>query len=118
MAFFTLSVFLTPDLLQAFRAIQSACNMIHVSKQSIFFACLAAVEVLGAILGAAIAISYQLYIGEVTDAIEVGVGLLFIRELRAQAYAGICYKGTNKEYRSFGLMLACLITAGFLVELV
>ena len=115
-AFFTLSVFLTPDLLQAFRAIQSACNMIHVSKQSIFFACLAAVEVLGAILGAAIAISYQLYIGEVTDAIEVGVGLLFIRELSAQAYAGICYKGTNKEYRSFGLMLACLITAGFLVE--
>lgn len=108
--------FFTPDLLQAFRAIRSACNMIHVSKPTIFFACLAAVEVLGAFLGAAIAISYQLYIGEVTDAIEVGVGLLFIRELSARAYAGIRNKGTNKEYRSFGLMLACLITAGFLVE--
>ena len=70
---------------------------------------------LSAFVAAAIAISYQLYIGEVTDAIEVGVGLLFVRELSARAYHGIRHKGV-KQYKSFVGMLVALIATGYIVE--
>ena len=66
-------------------------------------------------MAAAIAISYQLYIGEVTDAIEVGVGLLFVRELSARAYHGIRHKGV-KQYRAFFGMLILLLVLGFVLE--
>lgn len=79
------------------------------------FASLAALEVACAFVAAAIAISFQLYIGEVTDAIEVGVGLLFVRELSARAYHGIRHKGV-KQYKAFFAMLILLLVFGFVVE--
>ena len=117
-AFFMLAVFLTPDILQAGRAIiksTSAASNNSASASTIAFACLAGIEVVCAFLSAATAISYQLYIGEVTDAIEVGVGLLFIRELSARAYEGIRHNGV-KQYKTFLAMMAFLITGGFIVE--
>jgi hypothetical protein len=114
-SFVMLSVFLTPEILGALRAIRNAYNNPELGNTTLIFACLAAIEVVSAFLAAAIAISYQLYIGEVTDAIEAGVGLLFVRELSARAYSGIRHKGV-KQYRSFGLMLVCLVGVGFLVE--
>jgi hypothetical protein len=53
-----------------------------------------------------------LYIGEVTDAVEVGVGLLFIRELSTRAYHGIRHKGV-KQYKSFLSVLVLLVALGF-----
>ena len=65
-----------------------------------------------AYIAATIAISYNLYIGEVTDAVEVGVGLLFIRELSTRAYHGIRHKGV-KQYKSFFFVLVLLVVLGF-----
>jgi len=110
-AFFMLSIFLTPDVLQAARAVAHA----PFATPTMVFALLAGVEVVGAFLAATVAISYQLFIGEVTDAIEVGVGLLFIRELSSRAYQGIRHKGV-KQNKSFFFMLTSLLTLGFLVE--
>ena len=110
-AFFMLSIFLTPEILQALRAVRAAPRW----TSTMVFASLAAIEVISAFVAAAIAISYQLYIGEVTDAIEVGVGLLFVRELSARAYHGIRHKGV-KQYKSFAAMLISLIAGGLLVE--
>ena len=111
-AFSMLSIFLTPEILQAVRVIRAtplaACP-------AFVFACLAAIEVIFAFVAAAIAISYRLYIGEVTDAIEVGVGLLFVRELSARCYQGIRHKGV-KQYGSFLGVLALLLVIGFSVE--
>jgi len=114
-AFFMLSIFLTPEILQALRAMRSGYGNENIGRATLFFACLAGIEVIGAFISAAIAISYELYIGEVTDAISVGVGLLFVRELSARAYTGIRHKGV-KQYRSFGMMLAFLIVTGFVVQ--
>jgi hypothetical protein len=107
-AFFMLSIFLTPDLLQAVRAIRDAPKW----TPTIFFATCAGLEVLCAYIAATIAISYNLYIGEVTDAVEVGVGLLFIRELSTRAYHGIRHKGV-KQYKSFLSVLVLLVALGF-----
>ena len=112
-AFFMLSIFLTPEVLQAIRAVRAA--PVSGTTGTMFFASLAALEVVCAFVAATIAISYQLYIGEVTDAIEVGVGLLFVRELSARAYHGIRHKGV-KQYKAFFVMLVFLIFVGFLVE--
>eukprot|EP00797_Seminavis_robusta_P011489 Sro186_g080730.2 (186) ;mRNA; r:67198-67755 len=109
-AFSMLSIFLTPDIMQAFRAVRSA-----PFGPTMFFAGLAAIEVIGAFLAATVAISYQLFIGEVTDAIEVGVGLLFVRELSARAYHGIRHKGV-KQYKSYALVVTCLLGIGFIME--
>jgi hypothetical protein len=111
-AFSMLSIFLTPEILQATRAVYAAPPM----SQTMVFALLAAVEVLFAYVAATVAISYELYIGEVTDAIEVGVGLLFIRELSARAYHGIRHKGV-KQYKTFALVVSSLILTAFVVEL-
>ena len=112
-AFSMLSIFLTPEILQATRAVCAAPFFSH----TMFFAGLAAIEVLYAYVAATIAISYELYIGEVTDAIEVGVGLLFIRELSARAYHGIRHKGV-KQYKTFGVVVTSLILIAFVVEAV
>jgi hypothetical protein len=112
-AFSMLSIFLTPEILQATRAVYAAPPM----SQTMVFAVLAAMEVLFAYGAATIAISYELYIGEVTDAIEVGVGLLFIRELSARAYHGIRHKGV-KQYRTFVVLVTSLILTAFAVEAV
>lgn len=110
-AFFMLSIFLTPDFLQAFRAIRDA----PMCTPTFAFASLAGLEVVCAYIAATIAISYNLYIGEVTDAVEVGVGLLFIRELSTRAYHGIRHKGV-KQYKSFFSVLVVLVIIGFACE--
>eukprot|EP00545_Synedropsis_sp_CCMP1620_P003354 CAMPEP_0119018520 /NCGR_PEP_ID=MMETSP1176-20130426/19602_1 /TAXON_ID=265551 /ORGANISM="Synedropsis recta cf, Strain CCMP1620" /LENGTH=263 /DNA_ID=CAMNT_0006972543 /DNA_START=85 /DNA_END=876 /DNA_ORIENTATION=+ len=109
-AFFMLGVFLTSDFLQAFRVIRDAPN-----GSPLVFASLAGIEVVCAYLAACIAISYNLYIGEVTDAVEVGVGLLFIRELSQRAYAGIRY-GKTKQYKVFFGVLTSLVVIGMVLD--
>ena len=109
-AFFMLSIFLTPDMLQACRVIQDAPWGVPM-----IFACLAGIEVVSAYLAASIAVSYHLFIGEITDAVEVGVGLLFIRELSQQTYRGIRY-GKTKQFRNFFLVLALLVTLGMIMD--
>jgi hypothetical protein len=110
-AFTMLSIFLTPEILQALRAVKAA----PCGSPTMIFALLAAFEVIAAFVAATVAISYQLFIGEVTDAIEVGVGLLFVRELSARAYHGIRHKGV-KQYKTFGLIVGILLLIGFGVE--
>ena len=109
-AFFMLGVFLTGDFLKAARVIHSV-----PFGTTTFFACLAGVEIVAAYLSACIAVSYNLHIGEVTDAVAVGVGLLFIRELSSRAYAGIRY-GKAKQYKSFFGVLAALIAIGMVMD--
>ena len=79
------------------------------------FAILAGIEVMAAFVAACISVSYHLYIGEVTDAVAVGVGLLFIRELSQQAYAGI-RQGKTKQYKSFFTVLGILTACGMLMD--
>ena len=64
---------------------------------------------------AAITISQKLYIGEVTDAIEAGVGLLFVRELSTRAYRGMRRK-KKKAYGPFFCVLLLMIGLGMLVH--
>jgi hypothetical protein len=109
-AFFMLGIFLTGDLLQAARVLGKAPWGVPMC-----FAILAAVEVVCAFLAASIAVSYNLYIGEVTDAVEVGVGLLFIRELSQRVYAGIRY-GKTKQYLQFFSVLTVLVVAGMCMD--
>jgi len=111
-AFFMLGIFLSSDFLQAGRAIWNAPID---GTTTIIFAILAGTEVLCAYLSASIAISYNLHIGEVTDAVEVGVGLLFIRELSSRAYAGLRYK-RQKQYMSFFIVVAVLLLGGFIID--
>ena len=54
-------------------------------------------------------------IGEVTDAVAVGVGLLFIRELSQRAYTAIQY-GKAKQYKSFFGVLTALIVIGMMMD--
>lgn len=110
-AFFMLGIFLAADFLQAGRAIRDAPID---GTTTVLFALLAGVEVLAAYLSASIAISYNLHIGEVTEAVEVGVGLLFIRELSSRAYAGLRYK-RQKQYVSFFAVVAVLLLGGFIL---
>lgn len=111
-AFFMLGIFLTPDMLQAGRAMGDAPKL---GWASFLFACLAGLEVICAFLSASIAVSYHLFIGEVTDAVEVGVGLLFIRELSQQTYRGIRY-GKTKQFWNFFIMLAVLVGLGMCLD--
>lgn len=105
-----LGIFLSGDVLQAGRVVKNA-----PPNASMIFAILAAIEVVSAYIAACIAVSYNLYIGEVTDAVEVGVGLLFIRELSQRAYAGI-RQGDKKQYRSFFTVLGTLVAIGMLMD--
>lgn len=114
-AFSMLAIFLTPEVLSALRALRNSWG--DGSRSTTAFAALATFEVICAFLAAAVAISYQLYVGEVTDAIEVGVGLLFVRELSARAYQGIRHKGI-KRYKAFFVTLAVLLMLGIVVEAV
>jgi hypothetical protein len=106
-AFFMLGIFLTGDILQAIRVVTTADR----TTPTYFFAILVGLEVVAAYVSACIAVSYNLYIGEVTDAVEVGVGLLFIRELGKKAYSGIRW-GEHKQYREFFTVLIILIAFG------
>jgi len=109
-AFFMLGIFLTGDVIRAFRVIKSSPIGLSMA-----FACLAAVEVIAAFLAASLAVCYNLYIGELTDAVEVGVSLLFIRELSQQAYQGLRYK-KSKQYGVFLSVLGLLIAFGMLMD--
>lgn len=109
-AFIMLGIFLAGDMLQAGRAIRD-------SKWGtpMMFALIAGVEVLCAFLAASVAVSYHLFIGEVTDAVEVGVGLLFIRELSQQTYHGIG-SGKIKQFKNFFLMVTALVSIGMVLD--
>jgi hypothetical protein len=109
-AFFMLGIFLAADMLQAARAIRDAPWGVPI-----VFACFAGVEVCCAFLAASIAVSFHLFIGEITDAVEVGVGLLFIRELSQQTYRGIRH-GKTKQFRNFFLVLLLLVALGMLMD--
>lgn len=111
-SFFMLAIFLASDVQQAFRSIQKARSN---SCVSLVFALFVAFEVFCAFLAASISISQKLYIGEATDAIEVGVGILFIRELSSRAYEGLRQK-KKKVYRSFFFVLLTMIVLGMLVD--
>uniref|UniRef100_A0A6U3S9B2 Uncharacterized protein n=1 Tax=Ditylum brightwellii TaxID=49249 RepID=A0A6U3S9B2_9STRA len=108
-AFFMLGIFLTSDIYQAYRAIKLAFK---TSVFNLMFAVLAFVEVITALLSATISISQQLYVGHATDAIEVGVGLLFIRELSSRAYQGLRYN-SKKRYMGFFVILTVTVLFGF-----
>ena len=109
-AFFMLGIFLAGDVLQAGRVIRNATTLVPL-----LFAALAGIEVMAAFLAACISVSYHLHIGEVTDAVSVGVGLLFIRELSQRAYVGI-RQGETKQYRSFFTVLTVLVVSGMLMD--
>ena len=109
-AFFMLGIFLTGDVLQAVRAIRD--TPWGLSK---CFALLAGFEVMCAFVSAGIAVSYHLFIGKVTDAVEVGVGLLFIRDLSQRTYAGLRY-GKTKQFRNFFITLTVLIGLGLVMD--
>ena len=109
-AFVMLGIFLAGDFIQAFKVVCMA-----EFGNPLIFALLATLEVFMAFISASIAVSYNLYIGEVTDAVEVGVGLLFIRELSQRAYAAI-RDGKAKQYGTFFVVLGTLITVGMLMD--
>lgn len=107
-AFGMIAIFLASGMQQSFRA------LIHADTwTALAFAGLAVIEVITAYLSASIAISYQLWVGEVTDAVEAGIGLLFIRELSTRAYDGIRNRNSNiknKTYVAFcSIVLACVL---------
>lgn len=110
-AFFMLGIFLAADFLQAARTIRGA----PFGTVASFCALLAGLEVLSAFFAGTIAVSYKLHIGELTDAIEVGVGLLFIRELSSRAYAGLRYK-KKKQYRQFFFVVFLVVLIGFIMD--
>jgi len=110
-AFFMLGIFLSADFLQAARTIRDA----PFGTIASLFAVLAGIEVFCAFLAGTIAVSYKLHIGELTDAIEVGVGLLFIRELSSRAYAGLRYK-KKKQYRQFFFVVFLVVLFGFVLD--
>lgn len=111
-AYFMLGVFLTGDFLKAARVV---CAAPPLGITTLLFASLTAIEIVAAYLAACISVSYHLYIGELTDAVAVGVGLLFIRELSQRAYTGIRY-GNTKQYTSFFGVLAVLIGIGMMMD--
>jgi len=113
-AFFMLAIFLTKDFIQAGKIVRDTVG----KGWSFLFAILAAVEVISAFVAASISVSYHLFIGEVTDAVEVGVGLLFIRELSRQTYAGLKEggNGKNKQYKHFLVVLSVLVVIGMFMD--
>jgi hypothetical protein len=111
-AYFMLGVFLTGDFLKAARVVAAAPPL---GITTFLFACLTGIEIVSAYIAACISVSYNLYIGELTDAVAVGVGLLFIRELSQRAYTGIRY-GNTKQYTSFFGVLTVLIGIGMMTD--
>eukprot|EP00977_Amphora_coffeiformis_P000785 scaffold162_cov176-Amphora_coffeaeformis.AAC.45 len=109
-AFFMLGIFLSGDMIQAIRVLWDA----HGGLANLF-GLLAFLEVAGAFSAACLSISYHLYIGEVTDAIEVGVGLLFIRELSSKTYSGI-RNGKKRQYYEYISCLFVLVIIGMCVD--
>ena len=113
-AFGMIAIFLASDMQKSFRAV------IHSDTwTTLAFACLAVVEVITAYLSASIAISYQLWVGEVTDAVEAGVGLLFIRELSTRAYHGIRHRNSmtkNKTYTAFFIAVLACVMIGLIIH--
>eukprot|EP00934_Nitzschia_sp_Nitz4_P003111 Nitzschia sp. Nitz4//scaffold115_size69933//41914//43113//NITZ4_006006-RA/size69933-snap-gene-0.83-mRNA-1//1//CDS//3329533511//3101//frame0 len=110
-AFFMLGIFLSEDVLQAARVLRSTPWGVPW-----LFAALTAVEVAACFVAASIAVSYHLFVGEVTDAVEVGVGLLFIRELSQRTYAGLRDGGKKKQYRNFLIVLTVLVCVGMVMD--
>jgi hypothetical protein len=111
-AYFMLGVFLTGDFLKAARVVAASPRL---GITTFLFACLTGIEIVSAYVAACISVSYNLYIGELTDAVAVGVGLLFIRELSQRAYTGIRY-GNTKQYKSFFGVLTVLIGIGMMMD--
>lgn len=112
-SFSMLAIFLASDIQQAFRSVRGAVR--DNSPVALASALVVALEVFCAFLAASVSISQKLYVGEVTDAIEAGVGLLFVRELSTRAYHGMRQK-RKKAYWSFFLVLAVTIVLGMLVH--
>jgi hypothetical protein len=113
-AFFMLGIFLAADFIQAFKVIRIA----ECGSQTIF-AAFCVIEVVAAYLAATMAVAYQLYVGEVTDAVEVGVGLLFIRELSQRTYSGLQDSDEGKgakRYKVFFSVLGALVVVGMFTE--
>lgn len=110
-AFFMLGIFLAGDFIKTYSVIRMA-----PFGFPLLFACLTALEIVAAFIAASIAISYNLYIGEVTDAIEVGVGLLFIRELSQKAYEGIRDGKRQRKHSTFFMVLAALVGFGMFMD--
>ena len=112
-AYIMLGIFLSEDCLQAIRAIRNA----PILSGTQLFALFAGIEVICAFFAASIAVSYNLFIGEVTDAVEVGVGLLFIRELSQKTYSAIRLHGNHqKQYYSFFICLSILLIIGMIMD--
>ena len=111
-SFFMLGIFLASDVQQALRSIRKARSLSWVA---LVLALVIALEVFCAFVAASISISQKLYIGEVTDAIEAGVGLLFVRELSTRAYRGM-RKKTKKAHVLFFCVLTLMIGLGMLVH--
>jgi hypothetical protein len=111
-AFFMLGIFLAADFIQAFKVIRIAQG-----GSQMVFAAFAVIEVVAAYLAATMAVAYQLYVGEVTDAVEVGVGLLFIRELSQRTYSGLQGEGKGaKQYKIFFSVLGTLVVIGMFMD--
>jgi hypothetical protein len=113
-AFFMLGIFLAADFIQAFKVIRIA----ECGSQAVF-AAFAVIEVVAAYSAATMAVAYQLYVGEVTDAVEVGVGLLFIRELSQRTYSGLQDSDEGKgakRYKVFFSVLGALVVVGMFTE--
>jgi len=112
-AFLMLGIFLSGDFIKSYSVIRMA-----PFGFPLLFACITALELVAAFIAASIAISYNLYIGEVTDAIEVGVGLLFIRELSQRAYEGIRDGKRQRKHKTFFMVLAALVGFGMFMDYV
>ncbi|KAL9187710.1 hypothetical protein ACHAXT_006088 [Thalassiosira profunda] len=110
-SFFMLSMYLASDVQQALRSLKKATSWL-----TLLSAAFVALEVLTAFIAASISISQKLYVGEVTDAIEAAVGLLFIRELSTRAYEGIKQQKKRRAYLSFFLVLVSGVVLGMLVH--
>jgi hypothetical protein len=113
-AYFMLGIFLAADFIQAFKVI----HITECGSQTIF-AAFAVIEVVAAYLAATMAVACQLYVGEVTDAVEVGVGLLFIRELSQRTYSGLQDNDEGKgakRYKVFFTVLGTLVVVGMFMD--
>jgi hypothetical protein len=109
-AFVMLGIFLSGDMIQAIRVLYEAP---HGGPK--LFASLALLEVSAAFFAACLSVSYNLYKGDVTDAVSAGVGLLFIRELSSKTYTGLRNGKRRQYYEYFGCLLA-LVSIGMCMD--
>ena len=101
-AFFMLGIFLSGDMIQAIRVLWNAPR--GVPK---LFAMLASLEVLSAFGAACLSVSYNLYRGEVTDAVRSVDG---VNTAQVVVIAGLCALSHDTYfYRRLPLELGCCL---------